>query len=101
MEWSLLKEALTCIINNCDKITVHKAFYVMFNKAINPCNITVFIKDIPFQLWYHSNDEIVQLSLLLCSHQTLSTEYQALHSPSLSRPNVQDGKINMRFFFPP
>lgn len=101
MEWNLLKKALTCIIHNCDKMTVHKASYLIFNKVINLCNNTVFIKDIPFQLWYHWDDATVQSSLLLCSHQTLSTEYQALHSPSLSRPNVEDGKINIPFCFLP
>lgn len=60
---------------------------------------TISIKDIPFQLWYHWDDVTVQLSLLLCSHQTLSAEYQALHFPYLSIPIFQGiAYLNFPFF---
>lgn len=59
---------------------------------------TISTKDIPFQLWYHWDDVTVQLSLLLCSHQTLSAEYQALHCPYLSGPIFQ-GIVYLNFPF--
>lgn len=91
--------------HNCDKLHIKHTNPVQLwclVKLLNNATSynTISIKDIPFQLWYHWDDVTVQLSLLLCSHQTLWAEYQVLHYLYLSSPIFQSiGFLNFPFFF--